>query len=115
MGLMNLKVKRFTSPVAIIHAVDNVVHLLLAKIKELPAGAKRSLFVVPKYRMENGELLSNDVTTAGIFGKMGQKGYVAAHIMLGEKDDCIGYLVGEPRHGLPYMFQMMNEARIAPG
>ena len=98
------------------NAVDNVVHLLLAKIKGAPAGTKGiSLFVVPKYRMENGELLSNDVTTAGIFGKMGQKGYVAAHIMLGEKDDCIGYLVGEPHHGLPYMFQMMNEARIGTG
>lgn len=98
------------------NAVDNVVHLLLAKIKGAPAGTKGiSLFVVPKYRMEAGELVSNDVTTAGIFGKMGQKGYVAAHIMLGEKDDCIGYLVGQPHHGLPYMFQMMNEARIGTG
>ncbi len=98
------------------NAVDNVVHLLLAKIKGAPAGTKGiSLFVVPKYRVENSELVSNDVTTAGIFGKMGQRGYVAAHIMLGEKDDCIGYLVGQPHHGLPYMFQMMNEARIGTG
>ncbi len=97
-------------------AVDNVVHLLLAKIKGAPAGTKGiSLFVVPKYRHENGKLVNNDVTTAGIYGKMGQKGYVAAHLMLGEKDDCRGYLVGEPHHGLPYMFQMMNEARIGTG
>jgi butyryl-CoA dehydrogenase len=98
------------------NAVDNVVHLLLAKIKGAPAGTKGiSLFVVPKYRMENGDLVSNDVTTAGIYGKMGQKGYVAAHIMLGEKDDCVGYLVGKEHQGLPYMFQMMNEARIGTG
>jgi butyryl-CoA dehydrogenase len=58
----------------------------------------------------------NDVTTAGIYGKMGQKGYVAAHLMLGEQhDDCRGYLVGQPHQGLRYMFQMMNEARIGTG
>lgn len=99
------------------NAVDNVVHLLLARIKGAPAGTKGiSLFVVPKYRPENGQLVFNDVTTAGIYGKMGQKGYVAAHLMLGEQnDDCRGYLVGQPHQGLRYMFQMMNEARIGTG
>ena len=97
-------------------AVENVVHLLLARIDGAPVGTKGiSLFVVPKLRTENGELVANDVTTAGIFGKMGQKGYVAAHIMLGEKDDCHGYLLGKAHHGLSYMFQMMNEARIGTG
>lgn len=97
-------------------ACDNVVHLLLARIQGAPAGTKGiSLFVVPKYRNENDTLVNNDVTTAGLYGKMGQKGYVAAHLMLGEKDDCHGYLVGAEHHGLPYMFQMMNEARIATG
>lgn len=98
-------------------AVDNVVHLLLARIKGAQAGTKGiSLFVVPKYRLEDGELVDNDVTTAGIFGKMGQKGYVAAHLMLGEqREDCHGYLVGAPHQGLKFMFQMMNEARIGTG
>lgn len=97
-------------------AVDNVVHLLLAKLPDAPAGVKGiSLFVVPKYRPENGELVPNGVTTAGIYGKMGQKGYVATHLMFGEQDECRGYLVGEPHQGLPYMFQMMNEARIGTG
>ncbi|HKK76266.1 MAG TPA: acyl-CoA dehydrogenase [Saprospiraceae bacterium] len=99
------------------NAVDNVVHLTLARIKGAPAGTKGiSLFVVPKHRpTEGSELEPNDVTTAGIYGKMGQKGYVAAHIMLGEGEDCRGYLVGEPHKGLKYMFQMMNEARIGTG
>lgn len=99
------------------NAVDNVVHLLLARIKGAPVGTKGiSLFVVPKYRLENGKMAFNDVTTAGIYGKMGQKGYVAAHLMLGEQhDDCRGYLVGQPHQGLRYMFQMMNEARIGTG
>ena len=99
------------------NAVDNVVHLTLARIKGAPAGTKGiSLFVVPKHRpTADGELEFNDVTTAGIYGKMGQKGYVAAHLMLGEGEDCQGYLVGEPHKGLKYMFQMMNEARIGTG
>lgn len=97
-------------------AVDNIVHLMLARIKGAPAGTKGiSLFVVPKYRPEDDQLVPNDVTTAGIFGKMGQKGYVAAHLMLGENNDCRGYLIGEPHKGLSYMFQMMNEARIGTG
>lgn len=95
---------------------ENVVHLTLAKIEGAPAGTKGiSLFVVPKYRAEGGEMVSNDVTTAGIYGKMGQKNYVAAHLMYGENEDCRGWIVGEEHNGLKYMFQMMNEARIATG
>jgi butyryl-CoA dehydrogenase len=97
-------------------AVENVVHLLLARIKGAPAGTKGiSLFVVPKYRPEKDGLTPNNVTCAGIYGKMGQKGYIAAHLMYGEQGDCLGYLVGEPNRGLAYMFQMMNEARIGTG
>ncbi len=98
------------------NAADNVVHLLLARIDGAPAGTKGiSLFVVPKFRPEEDKLTPNDVTTAGIYGKMGQKGYVAAHLMFGEHDSCRGFLVGEPHQGLSYMFQMMNEARIGTG
>ncbi len=97
-------------------AVDNIIHLTLAKIIGAPAGTKGiSLFVVPKFRLENDQFVSNDVTTAGVYGKMGQKNYTAAHLMFGEKEDCIGQIVGEQHHGLIYMFQMMNEARIATG
>ena len=97
-------------------AVDNVVHLLLARIDGAPSGTKGiSLFVVPKHLEENGQLTFNDVTTSGIYGKMGQKGYVAAHLMFGEGNNCKGFLVGEPHKGLSYMFQMMNEARIGTG
>ncbi len=97
--------------------VPNVVHLTLAKIKDGPAGAKGiSLFVIPKHRFtDSGDLEPNDVTTAGKFEKMGSHAYVTTHLAFGEEDDCRGYLVGEPHHGLKYMFQMMNEARIAVG
>ena len=97
--------------------VDNVVHLMLAKIKGGPRGAKGiSLFVVPKKRLDEvGNLVSNDVTTAGVYHKMGYKGAPIAHLTMGESDDCRGFLVGEPHQGLKYMFQMMNEARVGVG
>lgn len=95
---------------------ENVVHLYLAKIDGAPAGTKGiSLFVVPKFRLENGALVDNDVKTIGIYHKMGQKGAPAIHLQAGADDNCYGWLVGEPHRGLTYMFQMMNEARIGVG
>jgi len=95
----------------------NIVHLLLARIEGAPAGTRGiSLFIVPKFRVgPNQKLEANDVITAGDFQKMGQKGYCTAHLVFGDRNDCIGYLVGEPHKGLSYMFQMMNDARIAVG
>lgn len=99
------------------NACENVIHLLLARIKDAPAGVKGiSLFIVPQKKItENEELVSNDVITAGIFHKMGYKGAPIAHLSFGSNDNCIGYLVGEEHKGLSYMFQMMNEARIGVG
>ncbi|MCB0508878.1 MAG: acyl-CoA dehydrogenase [Bacteroidetes bacterium] len=98
-------------------AVDNVVHLLLARVKGAPAGTKGiSMFIVPRERIkEDGTLTSNDVTPIGVYHKMGYKGAPIAHLSFGENDDCIGWLVGEENKGLSYMFQMMNEARISVG
>jgi len=98
-------------------ACDNVVHLMLARIEGAPAGTKGiSLFIVPQKRPDgNGGLIFNDVNTAGVFHKMGYHGAPIAHLMMGEANDCHGFLVGEPHKGLSYMFQMMNEARIGVG
>lgn len=97
--------------------IENVIHFTLARVEGAPAGTKGiSLFIVPKYRKEEtGEWVSNDVTTAGLFHKLGQKGTPALHLMFGESDNCTGYLLGEENRGLSYMFQMMNEARISVG
>ena len=96
--------------------VDNIVHLMLAKIKGAPAGVRGiSLFVVPQKRVENGALVFNDVNTAGIYHKMGYRGAPITQLSMGENNDCRGWLVGEPHKGLSYMFQMMNEARIDIG
>jgi alkylation response protein AidB-like acyl-CoA dehydrogenase len=97
--------------------VENVIHLMLAKIQGAPAGVKGiSLFVVPKKRMdEKGQLVFNDVVTSGVFHKLGYRGCPIAQLSMGDSDDCRGYLVGEPHQGLLLMFQMMNEARIGVG
>jgi butyryl-CoA dehydrogenase len=99
------------------NAVENVVHLMLAKIKGAPAGVKGiSLFVVPKKRIDGkGQLVPNDVITSGMFHKLGYRGCPIAQLSIGDNDDCRGYLVGEPNKGLLHMFQMMNEARIDVG
>lgn len=98
-------------------ANDNIVHLMLARIKGAPQSTKGiSLFIVPRLRPDaNGALQFNDVLTGGIFHKMGYKGAPIAHIITGENNDCYGYLLGNANEGLNCMFQMMNEARIAVG
>jgi alkylation response protein AidB-like acyl-CoA dehydrogenase len=96
---------------------ENFVHMVLARIDGAPEGTKGiSLFIVPKFRKnESGELIPNDVLTAGDYQKMGQKSYCTAHLMFGENDNCRGWLVGEANAGLKYMFQMMNQARLEVG
>jgi len=97
--------------------VENVIHLMLAKIEGAPAGVKGiSLFVVPKKRLNNtGSLVSNDVVTSGVYHKLGCRGCPIVQLSMGDENDCRGWLVGEPHNGLRYMFQMMNEARIGVG
>lgn len=95
---------------------DNIVHLMLARIKGAPAGVKGiSLFVVPKLRPQGDGLAPNDLNTAGLFHKLGYRGCPIVQLSMGENNDCHGWLVGEANKGLAYMFQMMNEARIGVG
>ncbi|HUH65434.1 MAG TPA: acyl-CoA dehydrogenase [Syntrophales bacterium] len=96
--------------------VQNIVHLLLARIAGAPAGIKGiSLFVVPRMRPDGEGLSFNDVNVAGIYHKMGYRGAPITQLSFGENNDCRGYLVGQPNRGLSHMFQLMNEARIAVG
>ncbi len=97
--------------------VQNVVHMVLVKIKGAPPGVRGiSLFLVPKKRLNSdGTLEPNDVAVATVYHKLGYRGCPITQLSFGENDDCHGYLVGEPHKGLAYMFQMMNEARIGVG
>jgi len=97
--------------------VDNVVHLMLARIKGAPSGVRGiSLFLVPKFRPDTrGNLVDNDVTVTQVFHKLGYRGAPIVGLCLGEKGNCIGYLLGKEHKGLSYMFQMMNNARLEVG
>ncbi len=97
---------------------ENIVHLVLAKLPNTPAGVKGiSLFIVPKYRVNADGSLGprNDVLLAGLFHKMGWRGTTSTALNFGDNGDCVGFLVGQPHQGLACMFQMMNEARIGVG
>jgi butyryl-CoA dehydrogenase len=97
---------------------ENIVHLVLARVKGAEKGIKGvSLFIVPKYSLnEDGTVGEhNDVNLAGLFHKMGGRGHTSCALSFGEKDGAKGYLVGAEGKGLFYMFHMMNEARIMVG
>lgn len=97
---------------------ENIVHLVLARVKGAPKGIKGvSLFIVPKFLVnEDGSVGEhNDVNLAGLFHKMGGRGHTSCALSFGEKDGAVGYLVGQEGKGLSYMFHMMNEARIMVG
>ena len=94
---------------------DNIVHLVLARLPDAPAGSKGiSLFVVPKFNVNaDGSVGSrNGVYCGGLEHKMGIHGNATAQIVL---DGAIGTLVGQPHRGLMAMFVMMNGARLGVG
>ncbi|GGU76462.1 acyl-CoA dehydrogenase [Pseudomonas laurentiana] len=94
---------------------ENIVHLVLAKLPDAPAGPKGiSLFLVPK-RMVNadGSLgQTNAVSCGSVEHKMGIK---ASATCVMNFDGAIGYLVGEENRGLAAMFTMMNYERLSIG
>ncbi|OEY65293.1 acyl-CoA dehydrogenase [Marinobacter sp. X15-166B] len=97
---------------------DNIIHLVLARIKGAPAGVKGlSLFIVPKFLVTpQGEPQTrNGVALAGLIRKLGYRGTTSTALSFGDQQPCLGFLVGEPQQGLSYMFQMMNEARLGVG
>ena len=99
------------------NGVENIVHLLIAKIPGSAPGVKGiSLFLVPKFRIgANGEPEGNDVITAEVYHKLGYRGCPVTKLNFGDNQNCRGYLVGEVNKGLSHMFQMMNESRISVG
>ncbi|MBI5926824.1 MAG: acyl-CoA dehydrogenase family protein, partial [Aquabacterium sp.] len=94
---------------------ENIVHLVLARLPDAPAGSKGiSLFVVPKFNVNaDGSIGSrNGIFCAGLEHKMGIHGNATAQIVLEEAN---GTLVGQPHRGLMAMFVMMNGARLGVG
>ena len=94
---------------------DNIVHLVLAKTPNAPAGSKGiSLFLVPKFLVnEDGSLGERNTLAAGsIEHKMGIKGSATCVMNF---DGAKGWMVGEENTGLASMFVMMNYERVTMG
>lgn len=97
---------------------ENIIEMVLARVPGAPTGVKGiSLFLVPKYRVNNDGSLGahNNIALAGLNHKMGHRGTTNCILNFGESGDTLGYLLGEENQGLMTMFHMMNEARIGVG
>jgi hypothetical protein len=96
----------------------NIVHPVLARIEgDLPGTPGISIFIVPKYRVNDDGSLGefNDVNTGNIEHKMGIRGSATCTLNFGDEGKCIGELLGKEREGMRIMFLMMNEARMEVG
>lgn len=90
--------------------VDNIVHLVLAKLPGAPDSSKGiSLFLVPKF-LEDGT--RNPAFCGGLEHKMGIK---ASATCVMNFENAKGWLIGKENEGLKCMFTMMNSARIMVG
>ncbi|WP_433770445.1 acyl-CoA dehydrogenase C-terminal domain-containing protein [Pseudomonas putida] len=94
---------------------ENIIHLVLAKLPDAPAGAKGiSLFLVPKVLVNaDGSLGARNALSCGsIEHKMGIK---ASATCVMNFDGATGYLIGEAHKGMAAMFTMMNYERLSIG
>ena len=97
---------------------DNIIHLVLARTPDAPAGTKGiSCFIVPKYVLNTDGSLGarNDVKCVSIEHKTGIKASPTCVLSFGDEGGAVGYLIGEENHGMSYMFTMMNQARLGVG
>ena len=104
-------------------AADNIVHLVLARLPDAPAGTRGiSLFLVPKFLVgdDGAPGARNDVFCHSIEHKLGIHGSPTCTMIygdgrFGDEKGAVGWLVGEENKGLACMFTMMNNARLAVG
>jgi 3-(methylthio)propanoyl-CoA dehydrogenase len=97
---------------------ENVIHLVLARTPEAPAGSRGlSLFLVPKRLVNASGALAqaNDLRVVSLEQKLGIHASPTCVMAYGDNGGAVGYLIGEENHGLEYMFTMMNNARLSIG
>src|SRR4051812_16838930 len=97
---------------------DNIVHFVLARLPDAPAGTKGiSLFLIPKFLVNDDGSLGarNDIFVSGIEHKLGMHASPTCTMVMGDHGGAVGYLIGEENAGMRCMFTMMNQARLAVG
>ncbi len=94
---------------------ENIVHLVLARLPDAPAGIKGiSMFLVPKFlpNPDGSKGQRNGLVCTSIEHKMGLRASATAQMSF---DDATGWLIGTPHKGMQAMFVMMNNERLAVG
>jgi len=97
---------------------DNIVHFVLARLPDAPAGTKGiSLFLIPKFLVNADGSLGerNDIHPSGVEHKLGMHASPTCTMTMGDHGGAVGYLVGEENRGMLCMFTMMNQARLGVG
>ena len=97
---------------------ENIVHFVLARLPEAPAGTKGiSLFLIPKFLVNaDGSLgARNDIHASGIEHKLGIHASPTCTMTMGDDGGAVAFLVGEENRGMQCMFTMMNQARLGVG
>src|SRR6266540_5055948 len=97
---------------------DNIVHFVLARLPDAPAGTKGiSLFLIPKFMVNaDGSLgARNDIYPSGVEHKLGMHASPTCTMTMGDHGGAVGYLIGEENKGMLCMFTMMNQARLGVG
>jgi alkylation response protein AidB-like acyl-CoA dehydrogenase len=96
-------------------ATDNIVHMVLARLPDAPAGPKGiSLFLASKYHVNVDGTLGarNAFHPVSVEHKLGIHGSPTCVMSY---EGATAELVGRPNEGLSHMFVMMNAARLAVG
>jgi acyl-CoA dehydrogenase len=94
---------------------DNIIHFLLARLPDAPAGTKGvSLFLVPKVlpNADGSPGARNDLRAHSIEHKLGIHASPTCTMVYGDAGGATGFLIGEENHGMACMFTMMNHARL---
>jgi acyl-CoA dehydrogenase len=97
---------------------DNIVHFVLARLADAPAGTKGiSLFLIPKFFINADGSLGphNDIYPTGVEHKLGMHASPTCTMTMGDHGGAVGYLIGEENRGMLCMFTMMNQARLGVG
>lgn len=98
---------------------ENIIHFVLARPKGRETGTKNlSLFLVPKYNfdLESGNLKNrNGIYATKMEDKMGLTDSATCEMILGEKEECIGYLLNDEHNGIYQMFKIIEFARMLIG
>jgi acyl-CoA dehydrogenase len=94
---------------------DNIIHFLLARLPDAPAGTKGvSLFLVPKVlpNADGSPGARNDLRAISTEHKLGIHASPTCTMVYGDAGGATGFLIGQENRGMACMFTMMNRARL---